>query len=71
MEENCAYVVIAYSLFSFCVVYPPNELLQLGFSIQNIFSSLLGSEQLYFIYYHMIRISLSMCVHSLLPIGIY
>ncbi|CAF1033404.1 unnamed protein product, partial [Brachionus calyciflorus] len=42
-----------------------------GFSIPTLFSSILGSEELYFVHYHIIRICITVLIHSFLPIGYY
>ena len=70
MEELVVFNII-YFLFSFFLIYPPTELQLLGFSIPTLFSSYLGSEQLCFIHYHIIRICLTIQIHSLLPLGYY
>lgn len=65
------YLNIVYFLFAFFLIYPPNEIISLGFSIPTLFSSMLGSEQMHFIHYHMVRILITISIHSLLPLGYY
>jgi hypothetical protein len=62
---------LLYFLFAFFLIFPPNEVIQLGFSIPTLFESFLGTERIYFIHYHMTRISLTIFIHSLIPIGYY
>lgn len=53
------------------MIYPPNEVISMGFSIPTLFASFLGSEQMHFIHYHMIRILITIAIHSFLPLGYY
>ncbi len=46
-------------------------MVQSGLSIPNLFSSILGSEHLFFIHYHIIRTLVTVSVHACLPIGYY
>ncbi len=70
MEENITYITLFYFLFSFILIHPPTEIVSLGFTLQTIFSTYLGSEQLYFVEYHVKRILLQLAVHSFIPLGI-
>ncbi len=65
------YLNIVYFLFAFFLIYPPNEVISIGFSIPTLFSSVLGSEQLHFIQYNIIRTLITIAIHSLLPLGYY
>lgn len=65
------YLNIVYFLFAFFLIYPPNEVISLGFSIPTLFSSALGSEQMHFVHYHMKRALITISIHSLLPLGYY
>ncbi|XP_069672804.1 E3 ubiquitin-protein ligase TM129 [Periplaneta americana] len=58
-----------YMLTSLCFVFPPNEFVSAGFTVQCIFASWLGSENEFFIQYHMRRIIATIFSHSLLPLG--
>ncbi len=69
--EHLIFLNLVYFLFAFFLVYPPNEVISLGFSIPTLFSSLLGSEQMHFIHYHMIRILITVTIHSFLPLGYF
>lgn len=70
MDDLVLYNLI-YFLIAFFLVYPPQEVQSVGLTLPNLFHSLLGSEELCFVHYHLIRISLSVVVHSLLPLGYY
>jgi hypothetical protein len=67
--EDVVFVIVFYFLFAFSLIYPPNEIVSLGFSIPTLFSTILGSEDLYFVFHHIARISLTACIHSFLPLG--
>ncbi len=71
LGEEFIFYNLLYLLFAFFLIFPPNEVIQLGFSIPSLFESFLGSERLYVIHYHMTRISLTIFIHSLIPIGYY
>jgi len=62
---------LAYGLVSACFVYPPTEFINAGLTVQALLSSILGSEQLDFITYHMRRTTATVLCHSALPIGQY
>lgn len=71
--ELTAYMfyTLLYAFFSVCVVAPPSELVSAGLTVQNLFSSYLGSQELHFVLYHMRRTSVTLIVHSLIPLGYY
>ena len=73
MEAQSEIVVanIIYFLFAFFLIFPSNEVISSGFTIPSLFSSILGSEHLYFIHHHIIRTCLTICIHSILPLGYY
>ena len=60
---------IFYIVVSLCVVYPPNEFVSAGFTVECLLSPWLGSENDGFIQYHMRRIVATILCHSLLPLG--
>ncbi|KAL8624098.1 hypothetical protein ACOMHN_036101 [Nucella lapillus] len=60
---------ILYGFFCLCLVAPPTEFVSAGITIQHIFSSYLGSEDMTFIQYHVKRSTVTMLVHSLFPLG--
>ena len=69
--ENLIFLNIVYALFTLFAIYPPNEVVSFGFSIPTLFASVLGSEQMHLIHYHMIRIMITLVIHSLLPLGYF
>jgi E3 ubiquitin-protein ligase TM129 len=71
MDEDIVVATIFYFLLSFILVYPPTEIVTLGFTIQSIFSSTLGSEQMFFVEYHIKRILLQIVIHSFIPLGYF
>nr|XP_020451023.1 E3 ubiquitin-protein ligase TM129 [Monopterus albus] len=71
MESPELGFTLAYIVFSLCFVFTPNEFRSAGLTIQNLFSSWLGSEDLGFIQYHVRRTSVTVLVHSALPLGYY
>jgi hypothetical protein len=60
---------IFYIVVALCFVYPPNEFVSAGFTVQFLFSPWLGSENESFIEYNMRRIVATVLCHSLLPLG--
>lgn len=70
MNDFALYNLI-YFLFSFFLIYPPQEIQSFGLSLPSLLSPFLGSEQLCFVHYHMVRICLTILVHSFIPIGYY
>jgi hypothetical protein len=70
MESSLLFTVL-YILMSLCFVYPPNEFVSAGFTVQCLLSTWLGSENEYFIQYHIRRIVGTILCHSLLPLGTF
>lgn len=62
---------ILYIFFSVLLIAPPTEFISAGLTIQNVFSSILGSEDINFVYYHMKRTSVTLLFHSLFPLCYY
>ena len=60
---------LIYGFFCLCVIAPPTEFVSAGLTIQHIFSSFLGSEDMTFIEYHIKRTTVTAFMHSLLPLG--
>ncbi|PSN53019.1 E3 ubiquitin-protein ligase TM129 [Blattella germanica] len=60
---------VFYIVMSACLIYPPNEFMSAGLTIQSLFSNWLGSENEVFIQYHIRRILVTIICHSLLPLG--
>ncbi|XP_071386386.1 E3 ubiquitin-protein ligase TM129 isoform X2 [Centroberyx affinis] len=71
MESPEVTFTLAYIVFALCFVFTPNEFRSAGLTIQNLFSSWLGSEDIGFIQYHVKRTSITILVHSTLPLGYY
>ncbi|XP_037534487.1 E3 ubiquitin-protein ligase TM129 [Nematolebias whitei] len=71
MESPELSFTLAYVAFSLCFIFTPNEFRAAGLTVQNLFSSWLGSEEIGFIQYHLRRTSCTVLVHSVLPLGYY
>ncbi|XP_037636817.1 E3 ubiquitin-protein ligase TM129 [Sebastes umbrosus] len=71
MESPELSFTLAYIVFSLCFVFTPNEFRSAGLTVQNLFSSWLGSEEVGFIQYHIRRTSITLLLHSALPLGYY
>ncbi|XP_040904936.1 E3 ubiquitin-protein ligase TM129 [Toxotes jaculatrix] len=71
MESPELSFTLAYIVFCLCFVFTPNEFRSAGLTIQNLFSSWLGSEDVGFVQYHVRRTSVTVLVHSVLPLGYY
>ena len=69
LDQYELFVCLAYLIIAACLIYPPTEFISAGLTVQNLFSNLLGSEQMYFVYYHMKRTSITLIFHSLMPLG--
>ncbi|XP_072291720.1 E3 ubiquitin-protein ligase TM129 isoform X3 [Eucyclogobius newberryi] len=71
METPELSFTLAYWVFCLCFVFTPNEFRSAGLTVQNLFSSWLGSEDMGFVQYHIRRSSVTLLVHSALPLGYY
>ncbi|XP_029960680.1 E3 ubiquitin-protein ligase TM129 [Salarias fasciatus] len=71
MESPELSFTLAYVALSVCFVFTPNEFRSAGLTVQNLFQSWLGSEDVGFIQYHVRRTSVTLLVHSALPLGYY
>ncbi|AWP12608.1 putative E3 ubiquitin-protein ligase TM129 isoform 2 [Scophthalmus maximus] len=71
MESPELSFTLAYIVFCLCFVFTPSEFRSAGLTIQNLFSSCLGSEDVGFVQYHIRRTSVTVLVHSALPLGYY
>nr|CAB3267036.1 E3 ubiquitin-protein ligase TM129-like [Phallusia mammillata] len=60
-----------YWLVSFCFIASPTEFQSAGFTIQSLFSNLLGSEMLNFVDYHIRRTSTTVIFHASIPLGYF
>ena len=63
------YFSFLYFVAVLCFVLPPKEFAAAGLTIQNIFSSYLGSEDVDFIGYQVKRTTVTAAVHSVFPLG--
>ncbi|KAL6423661.1 hypothetical protein ACFW04_010286 [Cataglyphis niger] len=63
------FYTLFYILMSGCIVYPPTEFVSAGLTIKDIFAGWLGSENEFFIQYHIRRSVVTLLVHSMLPLG--
>lgn len=54
-----------------CIIYPPTEFVSAGLTIKDIFSNWLGSENEFFVQYHIKRSIITLFIHSMLPFGKY
>lgn len=70
-ESGDIIFTIAYLLMAICFVAPPTEFVSAGLTIQNLLGSFLGSENLFFVQYHLKRTTTTLFVHSMLPLGYY
>lgn len=68
MEEELLFS-LGYFIVAVCLVVPPREIATLGLTVQNLFSPYLGVEDLHFVSFHLKRTSVTILVHSLLPLG--
>lgn len=68
MQETEFVFNLVFLLFSFCIIYPPKEFESIGLTINNIFSSILGSIDIEFIQYQLRRTCLTLVIHSFLPL---
>ncbi|XP_067945298.1 E3 ubiquitin-protein ligase TM129-like [Watersipora subatra] len=68
LDQVGIYTLI-YCFLSLCFVVPPKEVAAAGITIQNLFAAWLGDETINFMKYHIKRTSLTLFIHSLLPLG--
>lgn len=69
MSSVVVLYTLAYALLAVCLVTPPTEFVSAGLTVQNLLSSVLGSEQMDFIGYHIRRTTATMIVHAFIPLG--
>ena len=69
MEEPELIFSLVYLVFAICFVLTPKEFETAGLTVQSIFSSYLGSEDFDFIRYHIKRTTITVLIHSFIPIG--
>lgn len=56
-----------FGLVSFCLIYPPTEFVSLGWTINNIFGTYFGSEDVQFVQHHLRRTCFTLLAHTFLP----
>ena len=71
MSSEEIYFSFIYFFIVLCFIVPPRELISAGLTVQNLFSSYLGSEDVDFIGYHLKRTTITLGIHSCFPIGSY
>ncbi|CAN9514541.1 unnamed protein product [Ophioblennius macclurei] len=71
MESPELSFTLAYVTLSVCFIFTPNEFRSAGLTVQNLFQSWLGSEDVAFIHYHVRRTSATLLLHCALPGGYY
>lgn len=75
-SDELIFFQLMYVLFAYCVVYPPQEFVNLGLSVEKISASLLKfpPEPIQFVQYHIHRTTANRILHSILPLlyfGLY
>lgn len=68
MQESEFVFTLVYTIFAFGIIYPPIEFESVGLTINNVFSSILGSVNHEFVQYHLRRTCLTLFVHTMLPL---
>ena len=63
------FYTLFYILMSGCIIYPPTEFVSAGLTIKDIFSNLLGSENEFFVQYHIRKSVITLLIYSMLPFG--
>ena len=69
MESPDLVFTVVYVLMAMCFISPPTEFVSAGLTVQNILAPILGSEDMFFIQYHIKRTTATLLIHSLLPLG--
>lgn len=68
MQESEFVFSLVYTLLAIGIIYPPTEFVAIGFTINNVFGSFLGSIDIEFVQYHLRRTCLTLFIHSILPL---
>jgi len=63
------FYTLFYLLMSGCIIYPPTEFVSAGLTVKDVFANWLGSENEFFIQYHIRRSVATLLLHSTLPLG--
>ena len=61
------YFSFVYFFIVLCFIVPPRELTAAGLTVQNLFSTCLGSEDVDFVGYHLKRTTITLGIHSCFP----
>ena len=69
MMDSEVIFTLAYFVVSICFILAPKEFETAGLTVQKIFSSYLGSEDFDFVRYHIKRTTITVLVHSFIPMG--
>ena len=67
--EPGIFFTLVYTVIAICFILSPKEFETAGLTIQTMFSSYLGSEDFDFILYHVRRTTVTVLVHSFIPLG--
>ena len=67
IQQEVVYSFI-FMVCTLCFICPPKEVVAAGLTVQNIFASYLGSEDVSFVQYHIKRTSATILTHSLIPL---
>lgn len=62
---------ITYVLFCFCIIAPPTEFISAGITINHLIECINTNENLKFVEYHICRSTLTIIIHSFLPLGYF
>ncbi|XP_024889457.1 E3 ubiquitin-protein ligase TM129-like isoform X1 [Temnothorax curvispinosus] len=63
------FYTLFYLLMSGCIIYPPTEFVSAGLTVKDVFANWLGSENEFFVQYHIRRSVATLLLHSALPLG--
>lgn len=69
MYGEICFCSIMYILLCLIMVYPPDEVVAIGLTVENVLGSWLGSEMSSFVQYHHKRTVATLMVHSLFVPG--
>lgn len=69
MVVEASFYSLLYWLFALVMLFPPDEMVAAGLTIESLLGSWLGSQMTHFIQYHVRRTALTFMVHTLLLPG--
>lgn len=67
MQETEFVFSLVFILFAFGIIYPPTEFESIGLTINNVFSTFLGSIEIEFVQYQLRRTCFTLFIHAILP----